>query len=54
MAEGNQGIGRSQRRKMIRNWKAGRKRNQTLKAWAREQHPADSPAPAWLEGKRAS
>jgi len=54
MAEGNQGIGRSQRRKMIRTWKAERKRNQTLKVWAREQSPADSPAPTWLEGKRGS
>jgi hypothetical protein len=50
-AEAYKGIGRTERRRMIRRWKAEGK-GLTLRAWARKQHPVGDSAQAWLKAKQ--
>jgi hypothetical protein len=52
MEEDNvRGIGRVERRQMVRRWKA-EGNGLSLRAWARKQSPVGDSAFVWLEAKR--
>ena len=46
------GIGRRERRKMIRRWKEDTGGKVSLRQWAADQNPVGDSAYAWLQGKR--
>ena len=45
------GIGRRERRKMVRRWRDETGGKISLKNWARDQNPVGDSAYAWLRGK---
>jgi len=52
MEEKYTGVGRSDRRRMIRKWKAETGGRISLKQWARDQPPVGDIAYAWIKSKQ--
>jgi hypothetical protein len=46
------GIGRSERRKMVRRWREETDGKISLKDWAKDQNPVGDAAYAWLRSKQ--
>lgn len=54
-AEAFTGVGKTERRRMIKRWQQeGKPLGLSLKQWAAQQHPVGDSAYAWLQAKKGS